>query len=246
MIASLPMYDFPHTAAANDAFWDLIRANLGYGPQKLTRGGDLWQQWRAPDLALSQTCGFPYRARLSEEVGLVGTPDYGLDDCPPGHYFSVILARNGRHSGFPASGYRLAYNDALSQSGWAAAHAYAEERGTALGRATATGSHRSSALAVAEDRADVAFVDAVTWRHIGSEPAFDGIAVIGRTPPTPGLPLITAKTNDADEVAMAVSGALEQAGPALLGQLGIRELVRIPREAYLAVPTPPPPPASAG
>ena len=92
-LASLPMYDRPETAAANDRYWQAIRTRLGEGPETLTRTGELWEHWLAPDLVLSQTCGYPYRARLHGQVTLVGTPDYGLDGCPPGHYRSIFVAR---------------------------------------------------------------------------------------------------------------------------------------------------------
>ena len=48
MIALLGMYDRPETSGANDAFWSLIRSNLGYGPERLTRGVDVWQAVSIP------------------------------------------------------------------------------------------------------------------------------------------------------------------------------------------------------
>ena len=63
-IAVLPMYDFPWTAAANDALWTamaawLIEAGVE-APKALTRGPDLDAQWRDPGLVFGQTCGYPY------------------------------------------------------------------------------------------------------------------------------------------------------------------------------------------
>ncbi len=118
MIASLPMYDRPETAAANNRLWSLIRQALGdYGiaaPQELTRGADVGQTWMRPDLTLSQTCGLPYRTALHGHVTLVATPSYALP-CDPGHYFSVMVA----HRANPRAGFddaTLAYNDGRSQS----------------------------------------------------------------------------------------------------------------------------------
>ncbi|MCX8955299.1 hypothetical protein OU790_17900, partial [Ruegeria sp. NA] len=73
MIAMLGMYDMPEVQAANDRFWGLIRAHLGYGPEQLTRDADVWQVWLDPELVLAQTCGMPYRTRLHGRVQLVGT-----------------------------------------------------------------------------------------------------------------------------------------------------------------------------
>ena len=127
MIASLGMYDRAETAQANDNLWGLIRDRLraeGHqAPDTLTRGsGAYWPAWEAPDLVFSQTCGFPYRARLHGTVTLIGTPDYGVAECPPGHYCSVFVARTDDDRG-PLSAYSgaaFAFNDDLSQSGWAA------------------------------------------------------------------------------------------------------------------------------
>ena len=93
MIASLAMYDRAEAQPANDRLWGLIRDGLrrsgGAAPDRLTRGdGAYWPAWEAPDLVLSQTCGYPFRARLIGTVTLIGTPDYGVTGCPPGHYCS--------------------------------------------------------------------------------------------------------------------------------------------------------------
>ena len=60
MIAFLGMYDMPPLRAANDAFWTAIRAELGYGPEHLTRTDDPWPVWQSPDLLFAQTCGWKF------------------------------------------------------------------------------------------------------------------------------------------------------------------------------------------
>ena len=84
MIASLGMYDFGAAMAANDRLWALARDALREegidAPDALTRGeAAYWPAWEAPDLLLSQTCGYPFRARLHDRVAYVGTPDFGVD-----------------------------------------------------------------------------------------------------------------------------------------------------------------------
>ena len=93
MIASLGMYDRAETAGPNDRFWAQIamalRAQGLTAPEVLTRGpAAYWPAWEAPSLVLSQTCGFPFRARLRDRVALVATPDYGIEGCPAGYYAS--------------------------------------------------------------------------------------------------------------------------------------------------------------
>lgn len=245
MIAALPMYDRPETAAANDALWAAIRAELGEGPQVLTRDGDLWDIWRSPRLLLAQTCSLPFRARLHSHVTLVATPDYGLPGCAPGYYNSVLVVRHDatpEHiSGF--EGARLAYNEPLSQSGWAAPMGYAAGFDVMFGGFVQTGAHRASARAVAEGRADIAAIDALTWEMIQRhDPFATGLRELDRTAPTPALPYITAKGRDAARIAEAMERAVASLEASHRDTLGLRGIVRLPAEAYLALPVPAPPP----
>lgn len=249
MIASLPMYDRPETAAAHDRFWHAIRDQLGHGPAALTRGGDPWQHWQSPDLLLSQTCGYPYRARLHGHVTLVGTPDFGLEGCPPGHYRSLLVARHddprGDASAFAAAPF--AYNEALSQSGWAAPQNMAAAQGYAFANPVRTGGHLASAQAVAEGRADIAAIDAQTWRMIARYDAFAAdLRVIACTPPSPALPYITATGNDPAPLLRALNAAIAALEDADRETLGLRAVLPLPAAAYLAVPNPPPPASETG
>ncbi|PWK61043.1 phosphate/phosphite/phosphonate ABC transporter substrate-binding protein [Roseicyclus mahoneyensis] len=240
MIAALPMYDRPELRAETDALWSAIRDALrahGIGaPDHLTRDRDLWEIWQSPDLLLAQTCGLPFRARLHARVTLVATPDYGLPDCPPGHYRSVILARDASLPDRP----RVAINDALSQSGWAALHGWATARSLPLGPVTLTGSHAASARAVAGGAADLAAIDAQTWRLLvraGADPTLE----IARTPPTPGLPLITAQGRDPAPIRAALAQALAALPAASAAALDLRGFVSIEARTYRAIPIPPNP-----
>lgn len=246
MIAALGMYDRAETAAANDRLWSLIRDGLRArgiaAPDALTRGDLAYMAgWTSPDLVLSQTCGLPFRARLHDRVTLIGTPDYGVEGCPPGHYRSVFVARRDREA--PAfAGARLAYNDGLSQSGWAAPLAHAAALGFRFGEVLETGGHRLSLLAVAEGRADLAALDAVTWRLLERwEPAAAEVRVVGLTAPTPGLPLISRAGADAPALFAAVAAAIAALPPKDRDTLCLKGLVAIPVAAYLDLPLPPSP-----
>ncbi len=241
------MYDRPETAADHDAFWTAIRDGLRdrgvAAPEALTRGGDMWDQWRSDALVLGQTCGLPYRAHLHGAVALVGTPDYGLEDTPPGYYRSVLVTRAGDGKDIAAYADRtLGYNGGTSHSGWAAPQIAAAARGFAFARLLATGGHLASARAVAEGRADIAAIDAVTWRGIQRWEGCVATAlqVVDRTPSAPGLPYITALGRDAEAIATAIDDALAAGAGA---PLGIGRLVRISADDYLAQHTPPPPDA---
>ncbi len=249
MIASLPMYDRPETAAAHDALWagvrDALRAAGGQAPDALDRAADIEATWENPALILGQTCGMPYRTRLHGRVALVATPDYGLPDTAPGHYRSVFVARADDPRDDPAAfvSDRFAYNSGGSHSGWAAPQLWAKARGFAFRPALATGGHRASAQAVADGRADIAALDAVTWRGIRR---FDAdlaarLRVLGTTDATPGLPMIAAPGVDTARLRAALDTALAALAEDHRDILGIRGFVPIPPEDYLAVPNPPPP-----
>jgi ABC-type phosphate/phosphonate transport system substrate-binding protein len=249
MIASLGMYDLAHTRAANDRLWALIRDSLRDrglpAPEALTRGeAAYWPAWEAPDLVLSQTCGYPFRARLQGRVAYVGTPDYGVPGCAPGHYRSVFVARaDDPREGLQAfDGAAFAFNEDLSQSGWAAPQVHARRLGMRLPPALRTGGHQLSARAVAEGRADLAALDAVTWALMqDGDPMAARLRVVGQTDPTPGLPLIAARGAPVEALFAAVAGAIAALPAADRQTLHLTGLVRLDEAAYLAVPTPPPP-----
>jgi ABC-type phosphate/phosphonate transport system substrate-binding protein len=252
MIASLAMYDWPEVRGEHDRLWSLIRGGLAAegiaAPGALTRDAPLWDIWESPDLLLAQTCGMPYRTRLHGRVALVATPDYGLPDAPPGHYYSVLVARAEEPGEAPDFLDRtLAFNGQDSQSGWAAPQNHMARHGGSHGgrftRTLHTGAHVDSARAVAEGRADIAAIDAVSWRLLTAHrPGIaERLRVLGHTDPTPGLPLITALGRDPAPLARATAAAIAALTATDRAALGLRGVVGIPAEAYLAVPTPPPP-----
>ena len=245
MIASLPMYDWPAAQPVSDRLWaeirDRLRAAGMPAPETLCRGGDLWADWQRPDLTLSQTCGFPYRTRLHDLVTLVGTPDFGLPGAEPGYYYSQMLVRadaGGSWADF--LGGVLAINGFDSQSGWAAPQNHAAASGACFKRVLVTGAHLNSASAVAEGRADIAAVDAVTWRLIESQhpEIAQKLRIVTRTEPTPGLPLITAIGHDPIMIAQAFRGAITALSKRDRAIWGLQGLADIPTAAYLAIPTP--------
>lgn len=244
------MYDRAETKDANDRLWagirDGLRAHGVAAPDALTRGEHAyWDAWQSADLVFSQTCGFPYRAKLHGHVTLIGTPDYGLPGCPPGHYTSVFVARKDdpRRDLVQFSGADFAFNEELSQSGWAAPQNHAASISLRLSPSLRTGGHRLSALAVSENQADLAAIDALTWEMLSQwEPWAASLREIARTaPPTPVLPYIARKGVDADLYFNVVSAAIAALPAQDREILHLKGLVRIPAQAYLNVPTPPTP-----
>lgn len=245
MIASLPMYDWPEVRTDLDHYWQSLRAAIGSGPPHLTRGfDDYLAHWLRPDLLLSQTCGMPYRTALHGKVTLIGTPDYGLPDCPAGYYHSVLVvnAQDDRSQLPDLMADIFAYNEPGSQSGWAAPVTYAAAQGLRWSRLLATGGHRASIHAVATGRAALAAIDAVTWElALRHDPAARRLRVLARTTSTPGLPYISALGEPAAPMRTAIAQAIASLTPATRTALMLRGICAIPAAAYLAIPTPAPP-----
>ncbi|WP_377169844.1 phosphate/phosphite/phosphonate ABC transporter substrate-binding protein [Roseovarius aquimarinus] len=239
------MYDRPETAATLDALWREIRSRLPEGaPETLTRGGSLWDVWEAPDLVLSQTCGYPYRARLKGHVQLVAMPDNRLPGVPPGHYNSVFVVRadDPRRTLTEFADALLAFNEPLSQSGWGAPQNHAAARGFKFSRDLYTGAHVRSARALAEGRAEIACIDALSWRLIQRhDPHAAGLREIERTAPTPAPPFITSMDQDAAAIRAALAEGIAALSPEQRDVIGLFGICDVPEADYLAVPNPAPP-----
>lgn len=246
MIASLMMYARPELSGPNDRYWARIRSELDQrgikAPETLANDRDMMEVWAAPELVLSQTCGMPYRLWLHDRVQLVGTPDFGLSGCQPGYYNSAIVVRANDERTVLAdyAGARLAFNQTHSQSGFAAAFAHAKAAGFWFSNRVQSHGHVASAQMVASGKADIAAIDGVTWRLIQKyDASAQNLRVLEYTTPTPGLPYITAMTADADATRAAIIAAIGGLSEDDRAALGLRGLVSIPKEAYLAVPNPP-------
>lgn len=246
MIASLMMYRRPQLDEAHEHYWQLIRQNLHLAgidsPEQLSQDAEEFSVWKHPELVLSQTCGMPYRTWLHDRVQLVGTPDFGVKGCPPGYYRSalVIRADDPRKRLDEFHDAVFAYNQTFSQSGYAAPFWHLKHYGFWFENRLHTEQHLRSAHAVAEGRADIASLDAVSWRLLNEHDAFaSSLRVMEWTEPTPGLPLITARGNAAETIYEAVKTAIDQLNEIDRRLLGLRGIVRIHKDQYTAIPNPP-------
>lgn len=244
MIASLPMYDRPENAAAHDALWSLIRDNLRQrdiqAPDSLDRITPHMDGWAHPDLVLGQICNLPYRALFRNKVSVIGAADHGLPDAGPGQYYSHFIVRAGDPATDPShcTGYRFVLSEPLSQSGWGAPHDWAQAHDHSLTPVLRSGGHRNSLLAVAEGRADLAAIDAITLRNLLRwEPMAQQIRSIGRTHATPGMTFITAPDRDPAPYFAAIDAAIRALPAAHRDTLGLRGIVALPPSAYdIALP----------
>lgn len=246
MIASLMMYARPETDPALARYWTLIRRELAargiQSPERLAQDAEEFSVWQDPALVLSQTCGMPYRMFLHGKVQLIGTPDFGLPGCPPGYYQSVFIARQDdpREILDDFQSARFAFNMPISQSGWAGPYTHLKPRGWWFDNQVQSHGHLKSAVMVASGAADIAALDGVTWRLIRQHEHFAAkLRVLEGTDPTPGLPYIAGPGVDAEACFAAVSAAIAGLADGDRRALGLRGLVKIPADTYLAIANPP-------
>ncbi len=193
-------------SAANAALWQCVAEHLNTTgvPAHLAQPTDLLAHWLAPDLLLSQTCGYPLTHALAGQVQLVGVFHYTARGCDGPRYRSQLVCRDA-DAGLPLAGFRgrtLAYNATDSQSGYHSLRALVSplaRHGVFFGQAVATGSHRASVDSVRSGQADLAAIDCVTLALLQRDhaEALHGLQVCGHTASAPGLPLVTSRHTSA-------------------------------------------------
>jgi ABC-type phosphate/phosphonate transport system substrate-binding protein len=201
-IAALPMYN---VTPALDFEWrewlDDVLRRVKPACRIVEPDEELHGFWRRPNLLLSQTCGYPLMHGLHEQVQLIATPRFDAPGCEGAHYSSVLVTRADAQFDTLAAcrGARAAYNQDDSNSGMNVfRHAVAphSRAGMFFGAVLRTGSHLGSLRAVADNRADVAAVDCVTFAFVGDvmPDLARRVRAIGMTAASPGLPLIASGT----------------------------------------------------
>ncbi|UWQ22763.1 PhnD/SsuA/transferrin family substrate-binding protein [Jannaschia sp. W003] len=222
MIAALPWY--PAARPVLERLWRAARAHLGFGPESLSWPADCARHWQRPDILLTQTCAPVWRRHLVGRLHVVGALDFGV--AAPGLYRSALVARLDDPRPVAALA-RAAVNDWESQSGWGALG------GLPLRAAFATGSHEASMRAVAAGEADVAAIDAVSWR-LAPHPR---LAVRAWTAPTPAPPLLTGDPALVAPLRAALRAALADLAASDRRRTGLRGLAEV--DAAFTAASPP-------
>ncbi len=244
------MYDWPEIRPETDALWAALsralRARRLDAPEALDRDRPCGEQWRDPDLLLSQTCGYPYVTALRGTVRLVATPVYVADGCEGPTYRSAVVVRadDPARSLRDLRGRTAACNATDSQSGYSAFRAMAAPLavdGRFFAETVETGAHLNSMIAVAEGHADCAAIDCVCWalaEHCRGDVA-SRLRVVGWSPSAPALPFVTAaRRGDAEVDAIRAAFAEVFADPATAGlrrSLLIAGVEVLEEEAYDAI-----------
>ena len=201
-----PWYDVGTATPGWDALWDSLRPileELGFGPldHHLDRRAAR-SQWADPALLLSQCCGLDVVCRAS---GLqpIAAPLFRDLDCEPGDYYSLVIARDE-----PPNHLVVAVNDPHSRSGHTSLIHWLAETHRRATRMIFTGSHAQSIEMVRTGRADIAAIDAISWRALGTPE----VEIIGRTQPGPAPPFITQKDVPTEPLRHALGAAIDALG----------------------------------
>ena len=239
------MYNRAETKIANQEFYAYIFQELASrkinAPKKLSKNEGSIDFWGSKEFFFSQTCGLPYRLFLSDKVTLIGTPDYGLEGCKPGYYNSVFVVRNEDNSKILSDflSLKFAYNELYSQSGWAAADEHLGRLTKKFGNLILSGSHRSSAKLVSEGKADIAAIDALSFKFIKQYDSFSSnLSIIENTRPTPGLPFIAYLGANEKLFFEAITQAIKLLTSKTREILHLKGLVKISKSEYLKIKTP--------
>ncbi|MEO1160777.1 MAG: PhnD/SsuA/transferrin family substrate-binding protein [Pseudomonadota bacterium] len=212
--ASLPMYDLPELASATSAWWaglavHMQRQGIGDVPEVCTTPDDLERHWCSPNLLFSQTCGYPLTHQLNGKVRLLGLPVYACKGCDRDGFYSSVIVVPGSSNLFSLADCRSAravYNTDDSMSGLLALRAAAasqyDQADPFFRSLSRSGGHRRSLRSVADGKADVACIDAVTFALLSRiEPKLvSRVRVLGQSPKVPGLPYITSLTVNTETV----------------------------------------------
>ncbi len=247
-LASFPMYEREELEVPHRELWSLIRLALEskslMAPRDLITGDHGTSIWTDENLVLSQTCGLPLRTFLKGKVTYIGTPIYDLENCPPGYYRSIfIVNRNSKSKDVKDfSNKKFAFNGHDSQSGYAAPYNHFIGLNTWFSELILSGSHRNSALMVANGKADIACIDEISWELIKRFDKFSSLLVgIEKTNPTPALPFITVRYGkEAPDLFDVLEVAIKNLSSASSEILLLKGLKRIDLEKYYEVPNPKP------
>ena len=243
MIAALPMYDFPWVRAATDRLWATVRDGLRAqgiaAPEALTRGPPIEEIWRNESLLLGQTCGYPYWTRLRREAEIIAAPIYGFAGCEgPNHRSFLVAHRDDPRTRLAEfRGDRAAVNGFDSNTGmnlFRAAIAPLADGKPFFADIVQTGGHAQSVAAVAEERAEVAAIDCVTYALLarGASQLIAATKIIGETQTSPALPFIASRALP-QETRAAVRRALRALPP--IPEFGLAGVAFLPETAYARV-----------
>jgi ABC-type phosphate/phosphonate transport system substrate-binding protein len=232
--AELLMYVAPQQVLeANEQWLARILERLDV-TRRTADGLDLLSLWRAPELLLAQTCGYPLMTQLRGQVRLIGRPRYELPDSSAGNHCSLLLTRDDNPRTTLTDFYdsRGVINGEDSNSGMNLLRerlAPLHRQGRFFANVAISGGHRDSLRWLREGRADLAAIDSVTFAYLArfAPEEVAGLRIVTRSAISPTLPYIGA-WGLSDEHILQVRQAMNQALqdlPQVVEVLGVQEVL---------------------
>lgn len=239
--AELLMYVAPEPIRQANEHW-LARIVERLDATRLNAEGlSLMELWLAPQLLLTQTCGYPLMTTLRGQVRVIGRPRYELQDSSAGNHCSLLLTRaDDPRRTLPALlGCRAVINGEDSNSGMNLLRhriAALQRNGQFFSSVAVSGSHRESLRWLRDGRADLAAIDSVTFaylaRHAPQE--VEGLRVVARSAFSPTLPYIgvASLTDEQVEHLREVMNQALNELPEVVETLGLHEVLPATESDY--------------
>lgn len=220
MLAAFPWYDLPAVQWANDKIWKATKLAAKYD-----RDIDFIELLHHSKLMVSQACGLDLYLS-SAPIEPIAAPVFDLD-CEEGTYYSHIVGdRSGRIA---------AVNSISSRSGLSALLTICEPDKLVI-----TGSHTSSLLMVQSGQADVAAIDAVTWKIIEQNvpELLAGINIFARSATAPSPPFVVRRESLSEAVFTGLNTAMNSSNTVDARKaLFLKGIVPIQRSDYEPIHT---------
>ena len=202
---------------------------------------DLHGLWLAPELLVTQTCGYPLMTQLRGQVRVIGRPRYELPHSSHGEHCSLLLTRDDNPRTTLAAFYnsRGVINGHDSNSGMNLLRerlAPLQRDGRFFSSVDISGAHRESLRWLRENRADLAAIDSVTYDYLArfAPQEVAGLRVVTRSAPSPTLPYI-GPLGLSDEQVTQIRQAMNQTLrdlPQVVETLGVQEVLPASEDDY--------------
>lgn len=239
--AELLMYVAPDPIQqANQQWLTRILERLGLGRRDAAHL-DLLGLWLAPELLVTQTCGYPLMTQLRGQVRVIGRPRYELPHSSNGAHCSLLLTRADNPHTDLAQFYnsRGVINGHDSNSGMNLLRerlAPLQQDGRFFSSVGISGAHRESLRWLREDRADLAAIDSVTYDYLArfAPQEVAGLRVVSHSAPSPTLPYIGPHSLSEAQVATiraAMNLALQDL-PHVVETLGLHAVLPASEDDY--------------
>jgi len=201
---------------------------------------------RDPELFIGHSCGYPLVKYLQDAVSPFCVPVFDVSGVEGNLYSSrfIVAAESDIGSLAECSGRIVAINNRDSNSGMnVLRHAIAKlnPAGPFFTSVVNSGGHLQSLTAVAENRADVAAIDCVSFQLIEDRwPELTArVRSIGNSIKTCGLPLVMPNANlpstDTRQILVALNEALKQLNPRLRQQLHLSHFASVSLGDYQSI-----------